>query len=97
MTHWLVSRHQGAIDFINSLGIEIHQQVPHLNLEEVNPGDVIYGTLPIHLAAEVCAKGARYLHLTLNLPFELRGKEISLADLHLANPKLEEFKVIKVE
>lgn len=97
MTNWLVSRHQGAIDFIRSQGVEIHQQVQHLNLAEVKVGDVIYGTLPIQLAAAICAKGARYMHLTLNLPFELRGKEISLADLHKTQPKLEEFKVIKVE
>lgn len=97
MTNWLVSRHQGAIDFIHRQGIEIHQQVQHLNLAEVKAGDVIYGTLPIHLAADICTKGARYIHLTLNLPFELRGKEISLEDLHKTQPKLEEFKVQRVD
>src|SRR5207249_10984084 len=40
----------------------------HLDLSDVLPGDVLIGTLPVHLAAEVCSRGARYLHLTLLLP-----------------------------
>jgi CRISPR-associated protein Csx16 len=51
-------------------GITIDRTVPHLNPAEIRPGGVVIGALPIHLAAEVCARGPRYLHLVLELTAE---------------------------
>lgn len=59
MTVWFVSRHQGAIDWaVRESGFAIDRFEPHLNTDEVVNGDVVLGTLPLHLAADVCAKGA---------------------------------------
>lgn len=93
MTNWLVSRHQGAVDWIYQQGISIDLQVEHLDIEQVQPGDCVIGTLPIQLAAAVCARGARYLHLSVQLPFELRGQELDRDTLSRLGATLEEFEV----
>lgn len=93
MTTWLVSRHPGAVEWIYQQGISIDQQVAHLDINQVQAGDCVIGTLPIQLAAEVCARGARYLHLSVQLPFELRGQELDSSTLARLGAQLEEFVV----
>lgn len=93
MSNWLVSRHQGAVDWIYQQGITIDQQVEHLDIEQIKLGDCVIGTLPIQLAAAVCARGARYLHLSVQLPFELRGQELDSHTLNRLGATLREFSV----
>lgn len=81
MSIYFVSRHAGARDWARQRNITVDRQVTHLDPAQLSDGDVVIGTLPAHLAAEVCARGARYLHLTLNLPSELRGQELSAAQM----------------
>lgn len=71
MTIWFVSRHPGALDWAARHGIGYERHVAHLDPEEVSPGDTVIGSLPVHLAGEVCACGARYFNLSLNLPANL--------------------------
>ena len=52
--------------------------VLHLDVDSVTTGDLVIGTLPVNLAAKVCARGAQYWHLSLNLPFEMRGQELDV-------------------
>jgi len=73
MTTWFISRHPGACDWAAQQGLHIHRQVAHLDPAEVEPGDTVIGTLPVHLAAAVCQRGARYLNLSLDLPAHARG------------------------
>lgn len=96
MTTWLVSRHPGAVEWIYQQGISIDQQVAHLDINQVQAGDCVIGTLPIQLAAEVCARGARYLHLSVQLPFELRGQELDSSTLARLGAQLEEFVVTSI-
>src|SRR5690554_1325849 len=93
MTTWLVSRHPGAVEWIRQQNISIDQQVAHLDIEQVHAGDCVIGTLPIQLAAEICARGARYLHLSVQLPFELRGQELDSHTLNRLGATLKEFSV----
>jgi putative CRISPR-associated protein (TIGR02620 family) len=44
-------------------------------------GDRIIGSLPVTLAAAVCARGGRYLHLSLALPARLRGQALDAAQM----------------
>ena len=73
------------------------RRVAHLDVSEVRPGDTVIGTLPVHLAAEVCARGARYLHLSLDLPPGLRGSELSADDMEACKARLEEYEVRRVD
>ena len=62
-------------------------------MEAVRPGDVVMGVLPVSLAAEVCARGARFLHLSVEVPPELRGQELSADDLERLGAELVEYEV----
>lgn len=93
MTTTFVSRHQGAIDWANEEGLlpEGSRIVNDYDPESAKAGEIVIGTLPAQLAARICERGARYQHLTLDLTSELRGKELSAADMRACNARLEEF------
>ncbi|NWG74443.1 MAG: CRISPR-associated protein Csx16 [Rubrivivax sp.] len=93
MTVWFVSRHPGAIAWVRGKDLAVDRWVAHLDIDAVQPGDTVAGTLPVHLAAEVCARGARYLHLRLELPSSRRGRELSAAEIDLAGARLEAYDV----
>lgn len=93
MTTWFVSRHGGAIEWAAQKGLHVDAQVSHLDLERVQPGDTVIGTLPVNLAAAVCGKGAKFLNLSLDLPLHWRGRELSADDMRACNARLEEFHI----
>lgn len=96
MTTWFVTRHPGALDWANAQDIAYDVHVMHLDPALVQPGDVVIGSLPVHLAAEVCARGARYLNLSLDLPAHLRGRELDAETLSDINARLEEYDVRRI-
>ena len=63
MAVWFISRHQGAIDWIKKQSIHIDRFESHLDVNLIQAEDTVIGTLPIHLAAEVCQKGAKFYFL----------------------------------
>lgn len=89
----VVTRHAGAIDWLRNTGTSADCIVPHLDILTVSTGDVVIGTLPVNLIAEVCTRGARYVHLAVNIPFELRGQELSAGELESAGAQLQEYLV----
>jgi CRISPR-associated protein Csx16 len=90
---FFVSRHPGAIDWAKARGIGVDRPVKHLDLNEIQPGDAVIGTLPVNLAAAVCAKRARYLHLSLELPEDRRGMELSAADMDRFGARIVEYEI----
>lgn len=96
MTAWFVTRHPGALDWARAQGIAWDVHVAHLDPREVGAGDTVIGSLPVHLAAAVCARGARYLNLSLDLPARLRGRELDATTLDECAARLEEFHVARV-
>jgi CRISPR-associated protein Csx16 len=80
MTTYLVTRHAGAIEWARKRGHN-GTLIKHFASDVVLPGDTVIGNLPLHIAAEVISKGARYLHLELRTPEDLRGRELSAADM----------------
>ncbi|MGQ0566595.1 MAG: CRISPR-associated protein Csx16 [Gemmobacter sp.] len=92
MTALFITRHPGAIAWAARQGIAA-RMVAHLDPAQVGAGDVVMGTLPVHLAAEVCGRGARYLHLTLDLPPEARGRDLTADDMERFGATLQEFSV----
>ena len=93
MTTWFVSRHPGALHWMRQHGTAFDRHVPHLDPAQVQPGDTVIGTLPVNLAAQVCARGAAYWHLTLEMPAESRGRELSAAELLTLGATLQCFHV----
>ncbi|MDW8479481.1 MAG: CRISPR-associated protein Csx16 [Xanthomonadales bacterium] len=87
-TVWFVSRHPGSVEWARRRGIAVSRQVAHLDPSEVREGDTVIGTLPLHLAAEVCRRGARLLHLAIDLPPEARGIELDADALERLGARL---------
>lgn len=92
-TTWLVSRHAGAVKWLHRRGYEAVQTIAHLDPTTIQPGDTVIGTLPVHLAAAVCARGARFVFLSVDIPAQLRGKELTDAQLDQFNARLQSFHV----
>ncbi len=96
MTTWFITRHSGARDWAQEADISIDRVVDHLEVEQLQPGDLVLGTLPVHLAARVCQCGARYLHLRLDLERRQRGVDLSAEEMRRAGARLEEYRVEQV-
>lgn len=69
------------------------QVIDHLDPATVALGDIVIGSLPVNLAGEVCARGGAYLHLSIDLPAELRGRELSAEQMRACGARLERFVV----
>lgn len=93
MTTWFVSRHPGAIAWIKSQSIMIDCFVEHLDIAQISNGDTVIGNVPLHLAAQICAKGARLICLSVAVPASLRGHELSKEALTHLKCTLQEFRV----
>lgn len=93
MTTYFVTRHAGAREWAAQEGITVDALIDHLEVERIAPGDTVIGSLPVNLAAEVCARGGHYLHLTLVLPPELRGRELTAEDMRRLGARVERYHV----
>ena len=87
----IVTRHTALVEFLKELGVE-GEVVAHAT-EETVAGKHVFGVLPMRLAAEA----GRFTEVSLNVPAELRGKELSLEEIKACNPTLTTFKVERVE
>lgn len=95
MASYFVTRHPGAVAWAERRGIAA-EAVSHLDLARVRPGDLVIGTLPLHLAAAVQAKGARFLWLELEVPPEARGQELTAEMMERYGAKLVEYRIERV-
>lgn len=93
MTTYFVSRHPGARNWAAEEGFTVDQVLDHLDPTDIQPGDIFIGSLPVNLAAEICERGARYLHLSLDLPAALRGCELSTVEMRACGARLEEYRI----
>ena len=88
----LVSRHKGAIEWIqNHAPFTVTEHVLHLDPEQVQSGDIIIGTLPINMVATITNKGAIYWHIAMPMQYSQRGHELSYDDMIHLNVKLERY------
>ncbi|MBK1735769.1 CRISPR-associated protein Csx16 [Halorhodospira abdelmalekii] len=93
MTTWFVTRHPGAVSWAARQDLTVDRVVVHLDASAVEPGDRVIGTLPVHMAAAICERGATYWHLALSLPPQLRGKELSVEEMERAEARIERYHV----
>ncbi|BFU59584.1 MULTISPECIES: CRISPR-associated protein Csx16 [Rodentibacter] len=95
MAVWFISRHLGAIEWISQQNIRIDHFIEHLDVNKIQTNDTVIGTLPVHLAAEVCQRGAKFYFLSVNVQFEQRGKELTCEQLNQQGCQLQEFFIEK--
>ena len=93
MTTYFITRHQGAAQWAEQQGFTINHVVSHFDTQTVQQGDRVLGTLPVNLAAEVCARGGEYFHLSLETPPEYRGKELTPEQMGEFGARLTRFYV----
>ncbi|UJP06367.1 MAG: CRISPR-associated protein Csx16 [Nitrosomonas sp.] len=93
MTTYFISRHPGAITWAEQQGIKVDQRITHLDINLIESGDIVIGSLPVNLAAQVCGKGATYIHLSLTLPEHWRGLELSAAQMVECGARLERYEI----
>ncbi|WP_461601614.1 CRISPR-associated protein Csx16 [Aeromonas rivipollensis] len=91
--NYLISRHPGAIAWCQRQPLVIDVVLPHLDPVFICTGDWVIGTLPLPMVAEVQRFGARYLHLSVPVPPELRGQELSADQLEQLGASLIEYRV----
>ena len=87
----IVTRHPALVGFLKELGVE-GQVVSHADEETVR-GKHVYGVLPMRLA---CLAG-KFTEVSLIVPPELRGKELTLEEIKGLNPILTTYKVVRIE
>ncbi|MDX9716204.1 MAG: CRISPR-associated protein Csx16 [Thauera sp.] len=95
MTTWFVTRHPGAVMWARDAGVKVTDGgiVRDLDPQRVEAGDLVVGTLPINLVADIVGRGARYLHLAMELSAEARGRELSADEMRTFGARLEEYDV----
>ena len=96
MTAYFVTRHPGAIEWAQRRGITA-RRIKHLNPRRIGAGDLVLGNLPVHVVAEIIARGARYLHLVLDVPRSERGGEWTADEMESRlGARLVEYRVTQV-
>ena len=96
MTTYFVSRHGGAIAWARRHALLVDAWVDHLDTSQLVPGDSVIGTLPIHLVADACGRGAAYLHLQFDLSAQQRGRELEADDLDALGARLVGIRTAKI-
>lgn len=89
-----VTRHRGAVTWAAEESVKARKvEMENFEPSTVMPGDIVLGTLPVHIAAQVNARGGHYWHLTMDVPIEFRGSELSADQMRAFGARLEEFRV----
>lgn len=91
-----VTHHAGAREWVRRQGIVVDKMLDHLEPGMVRPDDLVIGSLPIQLVVEINRRGARYKHLSTDIPLEKRGMELCADDMEKYGARLEEFIVTSV-
>lgn len=97
MTRWFVTRHPGALEWARRMAILIDRRVAHLDAQDICAGDIVMGTLPFDLAAEVCRRGAKFYSLVLTTDESQRGRPLSADDLEAAQARLQRYAINAME
>ena len=87
----LITRHEALVEFLQNQGLEFDMVVSHADAETVKGKDV-YGVLPLYLAA----LANTITSVDMNLPAEMRGKELSLEDVERYFVGFATYKVSKI-
>ena len=87
----LVTRHEALVEYFSNMGITFDKVITHATAEEVTRNDV-YGVLPLHLAS----LANTVTTVDMDLPAEMRGKELSLTDIETYFTGMSTYKVEKI-
>lgn len=90
----VVTRHAAAQNIITKMFPDYQIEVrEHYKAGDETGFEMVVGILPINLVADLNAKGVRFQMLTMSIPAELRGVELTEEQMAACGVKLEEFEV----
>ena len=96
MTTFIITKHVGAVQWAKNKGIEHDIYLEDLNLiHELKAGDVVVGTLPIHVVYELNQRDINYLHIALDIPAELNDQALDAAQLEACNARIESYYLLR--
>jgi putative CRISPR-associated protein (TIGR02620 family) len=87
----LVTRHEALIEYFSNMGTTFDKVITHATVEDVTGNDV-YGVLPLHLAS----LANTVTTVDMDLPAEMRGKELSLSDIETYFTGMSTYQVKKI-
>lgn len=87
----LVTRHEALVEYFSNRGLTFDKVITHATAEDVMDNDV-YGVLPLHLAS----LANTVTTIDMNLPVEMRGKELSLTDIETYFTGMSTYQVKKI-
>ena len=87
----LVTRHQALIEYFKEANIEFDKVISHATEEDVYGNDV-YGVLPLRLTS----LANTVTTIDIDVPAEMRGKELSLEDIKKYGVNISTYKVEKI-
>lgn len=110
MTVYIVTRHEGAVRWLQSIGYE-GQIVDHVDeefirnlkmgdtfIKNLKMGDTVVGVLPMPLVEAVLAQGAEFFLLALpQVAFSDRGREMSPEEMEKAGAQLFQVRRLTLE
>jgi CRISPR-associated protein Csx16 len=92
----VVTRHPGAAEWVQRhLGRTV-RVVDHLHPHEIVPGTRYHGVFPLNLAAAICHAGAQCWAISMQVPPELRGRELGAEQLEALGARLVRYQVSEV-
>ena len=88
----IITRHPALLQYLLELGVvpEGTPVLSHATVEDVRDKHV-YGVLPMRLAAEAAA----LTEVSMNVPAEWRGTELSLEQIKACDPTLATYVIIR--
>lgn len=90
------TRHVEAWEWARKKGLERAVFCKTLPWNLVREGTIVCGILPVKLVSKVCARGARYFHLSIRAPAEKRGRDLQPHEMDKYDARLEEYSVVAV-
>lgn len=87
----LVTRHEALVQYFANMGITFDKVITHATAEDVTGNDV-YGVLPLRLASFTNTVTS----IDMNIPAEMRGKELSLTNIETYFTGMSTYQVKKI-
>jgi len=89
----VISRHKATVEWIRERYDNIEKVLDHIKSPDDINGEIVIGNIPLHLAY----KAKEIWNVSIDLPPELRGKDLSREQFLKLNPRIEKYKVIRLD
>lgn len=96
MRTFFVSRHRGAMKWLQRQvnATEVVELDEIDDLSRFRASDRVFGVLPLEVAAALCDRGVAVHAISVRVPRDWRGRELSVRELALLGARLVRYTVI---